>query len=365
MKIALVAPYFHPVQGGREQTVIALAEGLAKKEHYVTVFTTNRYPDGRIIKAKNENWSFSLNRIRSAYIAFRFEIPLRIPNLSCYDVVHIISTDDIFTFCFLIFAKLYGKRVFATIFTPFALLKHPKKILRFFLWFFELLTIISMYLADGVQVKNEIDLRIVKKFTKNARMIPDGIPEYYFTFKPSIDFRDKHKLKGKIILFVNRFHPLKGPQLLIKALPEIIKEFSDVSLVLIGHDPDGYTSKLRALSESLGVQEHVLMLGFVSEEEKIAAYDAADVVVIPSIGEFTEGFSIVLSEAWARGRTVVVSKSRALRDRVKHHGYIACYNAKSLARAIIQALRKQKSPPEVHSWDEVIDMIEEEYFMLT
>jgi len=366
MKIALVAPYFYPVEGGREQTVLYLAEGLANRGHAVTVFTTNRTPDGKKVKIESDNWDFSVQRIKSAYLVFRCEIPLEMPKLSEFDIVHIISTDDIFSFCFLMSAKIHKKPVLATTFTPFALLKHPRKILRPFLLLFEFLSVVSMRLADSVQVKNEIDLEIVKKFAKKVELIPDGIPEYYFVLRPSIDFGEKYKLKDKkIILFVNRIHPLKGPQLLIKAMLDIIKEYPDALAVLIGPDPEGYTGKLKKIAEELGILNRVLFLGVVGEEEKIAAYDAADVVVIPSIGEFTEGFSIVLSEAWARGKTVVVTPSRALRSRVKQGtGYIADYNAQSLAKTIIKALKKSTKPPKVHSWDEVVDMIEKVYLRM-
>jgi len=361
MKIALVAPYFHPVEGGREQTVLYLAEGLAKKRHVVTVITTDRTPNGGKVKIKEENWDFSVQRIKSAYLAFRFEIPLKFFSLKEFDIIHIISTDDIFTFCFLMLAKMLKKPVIATVFTPFALLKHPSKILRPFLSLFEFFSLISMRLGDTIHVMNEIDLEIVKRIAKKAELIQDGIPERYFAGTSSIDFRDKYGLTDrKVILFVNRIHPLKGPQLLIRALPSIIK--SDAIVVLIGPDPNGYTGELKKIAEKLEVLDYVLFLGFVSEEEKIAAYDAADIVVIPSIGEFTEAFSIVLSEAWARGKTVVVSKSRALRSRVKPGaGYVADYSAGSLAKAIMEALEKPTRSQEVYSWNEIVEEYEKLY----
>ncbi len=366
MNIALVAPYFYPVNGGREQTVLALAKRLAEKGHAVTVITTDRTPDGKTVKAVPENWDFSVQRIRSVHLAFRAEIPLEVKKLSDYDVIHIISTDDIFTFLFLISAKLHRRHVLATIFTPFALLKHPRKVLRFFLSFFELISFISMYLADNVQVKNDTDLHIMKKFIKKVKLIPDGIPVHYITDSSSMDFRKAHGLKKRrMLLFVNRIHPIKGPQILIKAMPEIIGDYPDAIAVLIGPDPEGYVNELRTSAQKLGVPDHVMFLGFVDEDEKIAAYDAADVVVIPSVGEFTEGFSIVLSEAWARGKTVVVTPSRALRSRVvAGTGYVAGYDAQSLAEAIKKGLMEPTVAPKVHSWDEVVDMIEEEYFRM-
>lgn len=369
MKIALIAPYFHPVEGGRERTVLFIAKGLAEKGHNVKVFTSDRTPNRGKVKIESENWNFSVRRIKSAYLAFRLEIPLErhiIKELVEFDVVHIISTDSTFTFCFLILAKIIKKHVIATVFTPLALLKHPKKILRPFLSFFEFLSLFSISLADYVQVKNEIDLKIVKKFAKRVELISDGIQDYYFMIEPPIDFKEKYKLKNKrIVLFVNRIHPLKGPQLLIKAMPEVLKVYQNAIAVLIGPDSTGYTKELKEIARKLKVHDKILFLGFISEEEKIAAYDAADVVVIPSIGEFTEGFSIVLSEAWARGKTVVVTPSRALRIRVKPEtGYIADYNPSSFASTIIKALENPTKSPKVYSWREVVDMIESLYFKI-
>ena len=371
MNIAIVAPYFHPVEGGRERTIFHLAEGLAERGHSVRVLTTDRTPSGEKVKIESESWSFSVERLKTVHIAFRIEIPLESPfkmvrRIKECDIVHVVSTDSIFTFYFLILAKILKKPTFVTVFTPFALLKHPRKVLRPFLLFFEFLSIISIWLADAIQVKNEVDLELVKKFAKNVKLIPDGIPKYYLEVKPPIDFREKYGLNNKkIILFVNRIHPLKGPQILIRALPRILKVFPEVVAVLIGPDPNGYTNEIKELAREHNVSGNVMFLGFVSEDEKIAAYDAADVVVIPSVGEFTEAFSIVLSEAWARRKTVVVTPSRALRSRVKPGtGYIAGYDPKSFAEAVIEALERPTNPPKVHSWDDVVEMIEKMYFKI-
>lgn len=360
MRIAIVAPYFG-VRGGREQTVYELARGLAERGHFVKVFTTDRTPSGgRADHKKGEG--FEVERIRSLFVAFRLEVPLRLPKLSHFDVVHVISTDDVFTFLFAIAAKISRKPVVATAFTPFALLKHPRRFLRPFMAFIELISLISIAISDVVHVKNDIDFELVRRVKRGVVVVPDGVPRYYFDLKPRLDFRRKYGLVGKrIILFVNRIHPLKGPQLLVEAMPEILRAYPNALAVFIGPDA-GYVEELKRLAMKKGVQDSVLFLGFVSEEEKIAAYDAADVVVIPSIGEFTEAFSIVLSEAWARGKTVVVSESRALRSRVKGHGYIfGDYDAKNLAEAVKEALKSPKKAPKVHSWDEVVEMMEKIY----
>ena len=60
MKIALITPYFHPVEGGRERTVLYLAEGLVKRGHTVTVFASDRTPSGGRVRIKDENWDFSV-----------------------------------------------------------------------------------------------------------------------------------------------------------------------------------------------------------------------------------------------------------------------------------------------------------------
>jgi glycosyltransferase involved in cell wall biosynthesis len=116
----------------------------------------------------------------------------------------------------------------------------------------------------------------------------------------------------KIILFVGRKCPEKGPQVLIKALPRIIRANPDSLAVLVGPDYifganfTDYTELLRKQAEELHVTDKIVFESHVSEAVKQLYYSAADVFVCPSIWQ--DLCPSVVKEALAFGKPVVASK---------------------------------------------------------
>lgn len=97
------------------------------------------------------------------------------------------------------------------------------------------------------------------------------------------------------LLYVGRLHNLKGLEYLFEALP------ADVKLVVIGKE-DGEGAKLQKISDGRGLA--VEFRGVVSEEEKNAAYDACDALVLPTL---SENFGLVVAEALERGKRVITT----------------------------------------------------------
>jgi glycosyltransferase involved in cell wall biosynthesis len=93
----------------------------------------------------------------------------------------------------------------------------------------------------------------------------------------------------------------------------------------------------------------------------------ADVVVIPSLSDIVEAYSIVASEAWARKKPVVAYSVGALKYRVKNgiNGYLARpMDQKELAEKIAMALSKSlkfRLPSDVWSWNEVAGQFRQKY----
>jgi glycosyltransferase involved in cell wall biosynthesis len=92
----------------------------------------------------------------------------------------------------------------------------------------------------------------------------------------------------------------KGVDLLIAALPEILRSVPDAALVAVGAGTD--LPHLRSLASQHGLQQSVIFLPPAQNESLVTLYEAADVFALPSSGE---GFGLVYLEAMAVAKPVV------------------------------------------------------------
>lgn len=118
----------------------------------------------------------------------------------------------------------------------------------------------------------------------------------------------------KLLLAVGRIEPLKGFDILIRALAEMTHT-EQVTLVVIGGDEQAASefSRLRSVADEVGVFDRVEFPGAIHHERLADYYNAADVVVIPS---FYESFGLVALEAMASGVPVVASRVGGLTSTV-------------------------------------------------
>ncbi|MSU44715.1 glycosyltransferase [Candidatus Nomurabacteria bacterium] len=104
------------------------------------------------------------------------------------------------------------------------------------------------------------------------------------------------------LLSVGRLFPEKSIDTLINAIPHIIKKHPNTHVMIAG---SGHLRpKLEKLADKLQISKHVTFLGLVSEEDKILAYNASDIFVLPSLAEL-EG--MVVLEAMACGKPIIIS----------------------------------------------------------
>jgi D-inositol-3-phosphate glycosyltransferase len=113
---------------------------------------------------------------------------------------------------------------------------------------------------------------------------------------------------GKIVAFVGRIQPLKGPDVLVGALA-CLKAMSDqdVKVVICGGPSGSGLDRPTALIElaaSLGIADSLVFLPPQTGDNLAALYRAADVVAVPS---HSESFGLVALEAQACGTPVVAA----------------------------------------------------------
>lgn len=116
-----------------------------------------------------------------------------------------------------------------------------------------------------------------------------------------------------MVLFVGRMASQKGPDILIEAVPAILGTRPDAKVVMVG---DGYMKQgLVNRVHEMGVTSSVCFTGQMGGQDLVDLFKTTDIVAIPSRNE---PFGIVVLEAWASCKPVVVTKSGGPREFVWH-----------------------------------------------
>jgi glycosyltransferase involved in cell wall biosynthesis len=122
--------------------------------------------------------------------------------------------------------------------------------------------------------------------------------------RPDADLRKTWGLEGSpVVGSIGRLEPRKAHDRLIRAMPALLEQVPNTSLLIAGHDPWGYSKDLHELIEELGLEEQVRLVGFQAD---VASFlGALDVFAFATR---SEGFGQVVVEAMAAGKPVVTSK---------------------------------------------------------
>jgi glycosyltransferase involved in cell wall biosynthesis len=125
--------------------------------------------------------------------------------------------------------------------------------------------------------------------------------------RTALDARFHISPGARIVLCVAALRPHKNHELLIRALPELP---GDVVLVLAGHR-EPYAEHVRRLAVALGVQNRVVIPGYVDAAELEGLWHAASCSAFPTRAE---GFGLPVLEAMRRGVPVGCSDIPVLRE---------------------------------------------------
>ncbi|MBP3087984.1 glycosyltransferase family 1 protein [Corynebacterium sp. sy017] len=127
---------------------------------------------------------------------------------------------------------------------------------------------------------------------------------------------------GPHIVCISRLVARKGQDLLIRAMPDIVSEFPNAQLIIVGGG--AYEAKLRKLAlKTFGLHSsHIVFSGKLSDGDMLSALQAADVFAMPArtrgAGLDVEGLGIVYLEAQACEIPVVAGNSGGAPETVTH-----------------------------------------------
>ena len=171
----------------------------------------------------------------------------------------------------------------------------------------------------GEYTRSAIARSITEQAAASMVKIAPGIDTNHFSPQDASELRRELGLTDKqVIVSVGRLVHRKGQDVLIEAMPSIIKEVPEAHILMIGEGP--YRSYLETRVKTLGLQERVTFIGRIQYAELPRYICAGDLFVMPSrsrlAGLEVEGLGIVYLEASACGLPVIAGNSGGAPDAV-------------------------------------------------
>jgi glycosyltransferase involved in cell wall biosynthesis len=155
---------------------------------------------------------------------------------------------------------------------------------------------------------------------------------------------DKHKMKEMlgiverpVIGIVGRLSHQKGHTILLDAMAEVIREFPDVVLMIIGEGPE--RKKLGEKASELNIDKNILWMGAQPQNKVFEFYAIMNIFAMPSL---YEGFGLTAAEAMAAGVPVVGARVEGLSEVIEDgmSGYLVpAGNSFTLGEAVIKLLK--------------------------
>ncbi len=153
--------------------------------------------------------------------------------------------------------------------------------------------------------------------TDKIAVISNGVNPARFTVKPGEDLAAFRLMWADpdvpLVFFVGRVQYEKGVHLLVEVAHRLLSQGCRAKFVLAG--TGSMLDTLRERVATLGIQDSVVLSGYISDSVRDHLYQVADVAVFPSL---YEPFGIVALEAMAAGCPVIVSDVGGLGEVVEN-----------------------------------------------
>lgn len=313
-KILIVTSYFYPKIGGVENYVFNIAKRLNKDERYEVVVVTS-----------GDGISEVQTGIVEGMKVYRLPVQWKVSNtpisLKWYrQIKRIISTEkpDIVNahspvpFMADLAALAVGD-------TPLILTYHSGSMLKKRWPWDAVVYLYEFIFLPRIFKKADIIISSSEKFIPKWRKIL--LNKLRFV-QPGVDtsfyFPSQESKNEKIITYVGRVEHnsgWKGIEVLLKAMTHVVERFPEARLEIIGGgDAVGYYG-IRA--RELNIDKNVKMIGPLSGQDLLDAYQRSTVVVLPSTTD-SESFGMVLIEAMSTGCPVIGSNVGGIPNVIDH-----------------------------------------------
>lgn len=321
--------FWQGIKGGMDFHGKVLSEGLVRKGHKVTIISS-RHPEGILRDHKN---GVDIHYLPDTVFGSRRHGWAAKSVKKFYELHHQTPFDLIWSQSFdaFGFAKIKNTNIFPPIvatlhgcvaqeMTSFFSntrknIKSPLKFIKglaglvfaYFICQKPLLSVADRVICVSPVVAKDIGKWFGSRYEEKCTIIENGIDVDFFKADPEKGRRIRQQLgvtdDEHLILSLGRLTYAKGHHVAIDAL----KMFADQKIkakVIIAGDGESLES-LKNMARQSGLSNRVIFTGFVSHDDAVGLYNAADIFVMPTMT--IEGLPFVILEAMACGTPVIAS----------------------------------------------------------
>jgi len=351
MKIAFVSPRYPPFVGGIEYVVKSISERLAKLGHEVTVYTLD--PTGKLPKAEQSN-GVRVKRylgVTAGYywLPASFKFLLDLINERA-DIVHAHGLHSLAIFTVWL-AKKTGAKWKLIVTTHYHGRGHSWHTNLLWKFYFPIVKKILQD-ANAVHVVSPWEAKLIKGrfqvLKSKLHFISNGVDEdvLRYTWSPPKHIR---------LTYAGRLDGYKRIDLLVEALPFLLKIDVDAELVIIGCGPD--EPRLMHLATRLRVRDHVTLRPFLSRKQYLKEISRSTFFMNLSS---VETYALSVAEALAIGTPVIITATSALTHYGGHRKVKLLPpdpTPKQVAQAVLTTVFKDKNRVRLLLWDEIVQEV--------
>jgi phosphatidyl-myo-inositol alpha-mannosyltransferase len=347
MNIGIVAENYFPTLGGIQEHIFYLAKQLRAKGHTVKIITGMPKVTTWLGPKDTDDVIRVGNSIRYGVMGTYTQLTLspkiirnfrKILKENNFDVLHIHGPCD-FGLPMLAYKMFKGPKI-ATLHSAFKDSFFRKLISPFYKWVFSK--------SDAVIGVSKHAVNTMHRYASfDHHVVPNGVDVSTFKQGQKINAYNDGK---KNILYIGRVEPRNGLDVLLQALPLLLKDNPNIRLLVGGEGPQLEEYKNILTDKE---KEHVVFLGAVYSERP-DLYKTADAFILPN--RFGGTFSIMILESLAAGTPIVSTPFVPKESRNDHWTPVhVCddYTPEALAEGIIHCLKANQEQL-IHKGNEIV-----------
>tara|TARA_B100001540_G_scaffold116850_1_gene104746 strand:- start:20 stop:1201 length:1182 start_codon:yes stop_codon:yes gene_type:complete len=363
MKIALTCPASLPATqfGGILFLSIHIAKNLSEEGHEMTIYTSdldfanNASTFNKELPTKEKIDKYTIKRTHVWFSTFLFFVnPGMYKQMlnDDFDIIHAIGVRSFQSFIATLVSK--RKKIPLIIADQGGLTTHPdlrnsslmKRILiklqKPFIKF-----VINN--ATRVIVANEYEREIFLEFCNESKIstIRNGIDLDELN-SSNTNFIEKYEVQENFILFLGRFHTVKGIDVLLDSISQIKNNdlMDNVKIVIMGVD-FGYEQVMEKKINELKLNNKILLIKNPSRKDVLSAYNACKFLVLPSKWELSP---LTPLEGFAFKKTVISTTAHGIPYTIQHNKnciLVKPNNPTELANAILDLIGDEEKAEEL------------------